>query len=162
MIILKNVIKNLKNVLIVSFIFISIMTFSAKFEDYIEFNPSLYTVKNREITTESTFLGFGLPEETRKITILLERNKTSYKIYILNFKSIYNLNSFWYNFVKEISSDFKSFISTIPVFYGRYNGLLNEEVIYSWFIGIEKNMFVIMGPDKSIVEDLKYKINKFR
>jgi hypothetical protein len=159
---LKNNMSYLKNLLIISFLSISIFSFSVDFEDYIEFNPSLYEINSREITSESTFLNFELPENTRKMTILLERNNLSYKLYILNFKSIYKLNSFWYNFVEEFSSDFNSFISAIPAFYGKYNTLYKDEVLYSWFVGIEKNMLTIIGPDKNIVEDLKYKINKFR
>jgi hypothetical protein len=159
---LANVIKKWKILLIINLFLVSTLSFSANFEEYIEFNPALYEVKSREITSESTFLHFELPEETSKMTILLERNNSTYKIYILNFKSIYKLNSFWYNFVEELSSEFNSFLSTIPVFYGRYNGLLDVDVLYSWFIGIDKNMFVIIGPDKNIVEDLKYKVDKFR
>jgi hypothetical protein len=149
----------LKNLLIINFVLISILSFSADFEDYIEFNPSLYKINSREITNESTFLNFELPENTSKMTILLERNNSSYKVYILNFKSIYKLNSFWYNFVEDFSSDFNSFISAVPALYGKYNTLYKDDVLYSWFVGIEKNMFVIIGPDKNIVEDLK---NKFR
>jgi len=154
--------KNLKNLLTISFLILSIFSYSAEFNDYIEFNPSLYNVETREITDDSSFLNFELPENSQQMKIVLERNNLSYNIYILNFNSIYKLNSFWYNFVEEFSSDFNAFISTVPALYGRYNGLYENEVMYSWFVGLQKNMFVIIGPDKTIIEDLKYKINKFR
>lgn len=159
---LKSFTKNLKSLLTVSILLISIISFSLDFNDYIEFNPSLYNILSREITDDIKFLDFELPDKTQQMKISLERNNLSYNIYILNFKSIYKLNSFWYNFVEKFSSDFNAFLSTVPALYGRYNGLYNNEVMYSWFVGIEKNMFVIIGPDKTIIEDLKYKINKFR
>lgn len=159
---LKRITSNLKILLMVNFFIISSISFSANFEDYIEFNPSLYQITSREIQSDENFLKFRLPEKTQQMNIKLIRNNSSYNIYILNFDSMYKLNRFWYNFVEDFSSDFNSFISAIPVLYGKYNGMYENEVMYSWFVGIDKNMYVIMGPDKTIVEDLKYKINKFR
>ncbi|MGM0640208.1 MAG: hypothetical protein ACQESN_02135 [Thermotogota bacterium] len=158
----KNITLNSKILLTINILIFSVYIFAVDFNDYIEFNPSLYEITSREITDDKSFLEFELPEETQKMTISLDRNNSTYNLYILNFKSIYKLNSFWYNFVGEFSSDFNAFISTVPAFYGRYNGLYNNEVMYTWFVGLEKNMFIVIGSDKTIVEDLKYKINKFR
>lgn len=141
----------------------NIIMFSEKFEDLIKFSPSKYQTKSREITKGGKVLETNIDDEQDHLKIELYYNKEIYTIHIVKFNTLTNLTKFWYDFVEDYDDDgINTVISAVPLLYGKYNSLYKEDILMSWFVGVDKIFYTVYGPTKSVVDDLKYRINNFK
>lgn len=140
---------------------IGIISF-AEFSDYLEFSPKNYEVIERTSTLGGTITNVKVDEDVSHININLDKNGYKYYIHMLNFDSIVSLQDFWYTFVSENSDKLNSAFSSIPLLYGEFNDMYGDYILKAWFSGLKKEVYIIIGDQKSDVDDLKFRIKKFR
>lgn len=156
-----NTVIKLKLIFIITAI-ISVSSFAVNLNDYIDFLPPGYNITQREISEGGTILETEIDKEIPHLFIKLDKNNENYEIHMLRYKNATKLMEFWYDFVNFYGSGFESAVSAIPYIYGRFNTVYDYKVINSWFNTNEMIISVVTGTEKSGVDDLKFKLNKYR
>jgi len=148
--------------ILIVLIMVPTISLFSKFENYILFSPEGYEVTVRETQQEGNVFDYPIERKSTNIFLQLEKNNYVYKTHIVKFDRLRDLQTFWYSFVSHHSSALNSAITAIPLLYGEFNTLTDDELILScWYDGISRVFYVIEGREKGVVDDLKFRLKRF-
>jgi len=96
-------------------------------------------------------------------TLLLEkrfaRGTEEFVIYVAKFSKASRTTSFWYGMIREVSNDFRSVVSALPLVYGEFQGEVRQGYMRAWFSG--KWLYVFLGKTKSEVNSVVKAFKEF-
>ncbi|HPZ28356.1 MAG TPA: hypothetical protein PKU73_01430 [Defluviitoga sp.] len=146
----------------VAVVMISISTtvIANSIEEFVEFSPKGYVDINRVVMRNGNVLETPVPEEGVHLQISFKKNRGIYEVHVIYFESVFTLMNFWYNFVGHYSDNFVGVFSAVPFIYGEFNTEYSKLQVSAWFTGYNNTFFAVYGPKKSVVNDLKLKLNK--
>jgi hypothetical protein len=104
--------------------------------------------------TSSTAIGGSIMElSLNGETLLLEKRfakgTEEFVIYVAKFSKASRTTSFWYGLIREVSNDFRSVVSALPLIYGEFQDEIRQGYMKAWFSG--KWLYVFLGKTKSEV-----------
>lgn len=129
-------------------------------EDFIGFSPKGYEDISRVVMRDGEVLKSSVPEEGEHLQINFKKSGGIYEVHVIYFSSTFSLMNFWYDFVSDYAEGLDIAFSAIPFIYGEFNIEYSKMQLSAWFTGYNRTFFLVYGPKKSIVNDLKLKLNK--
>jgi len=90
-----------------------------------------------------------------------KKNEDLYEIHVVHFNNPFTLLNFWYSFVSDYSNGLSASFSAIPLIYGEYNDEYMKMQISAWYRGVNNLFFVIYGPKRTTINDLKFQLNRW-
>jgi len=158
-----NFTKESKISIIIAIILIAITTIgiSKPIDDYIEFSPTGYEEISRIVTRNGTIINTTVPDTGEHLEMNFKKNSGLYEVHVVHFKNPFTLLNFWYAFVSDYSDGLAASFSAIPFIYGEYNDEYMKVPISAWYRGVNNLFFVVYGPKRSVINDLKLQLNRW-
>ena len=126
---------------------------------YAGFKPGDYMDLSSNTSIGGSIMDLSLDGETLLLEKRFARGMEEFIIYIAKFTKSSQTTSFWYKLIREVSNDFRSVVSALPLIYGEFQGEVQKGYMRAWFSG--KWLYVFLGKTKSEVNSMVKAFKEF-